>query len=240
MARPYFRPVWKRVGQAIADYDLISDGDRIGVAVSGGKDSLLLLWVLSGLKEIAPVRFEIMALMIEMGWPEDITGVSGYCESLGVVLHTKKTNIGPLVFEQRRESNPCSLCSHLRRGALSALAIEHGCNKIALAHHLDDAIETFLLSVFYEGKIRVFSPKTRLQSAGIETIRPLVYVEEASIEQAVSDMKFPVLASSCPKDADTQRHVMKQVITSMAEHNPGIRARACQALKALWGGSLGK
>lgn len=234
MKRPYFSTIWKQVGQAIADWGLIEQGDIIGVGISGGKDSLILAWVLSTLQRIAPVRFEVIGLMVDLGWPADLSGLKAFMTSVGLDFHIRKTNIGPVVFDQRKEKNPCALCAHLRRGALNSLAKEKGCNKVALAHHLDDAIETLLMSMFFEGRIEVFSPKTHLDDTGLTVIRPLVYVEEESIATAARDLAFPVLKSPCPAAGKTRRQQTKDIVVALSRTTPNVRSRLKSCLRSLW------
>lgn len=234
MERPYFSTIWRPVGEAIADYGLVNDRDVIGVGVSGGKDSLLLLWVLSALRRIAPVNFDVVALTVDLGWGDDFGAVETFCGSNDVAHHVKKTNIGPLVFEQRHEPNPCALCAHLRRGALNALASEKGCNKVALAHHLDDAIETLFLSMIFEARIECFQPRTFLERAGLSVIRPLVYVQEDSIIAASNELGLPVLKSSCPAAGKTRRQDCKQMVAALSRDFPGTRSNLRACLESLW------
>ena len=234
MQRPYFPTIWKPVGEAIADYALIDDGDVIGAGVSGGKDSLLMVWVLSGLRRIAPVRFDVVALTVDLGWGDDLGPVQAFCRENDVAHEVSATNIGPLVFEKRQEPNPCALCAHLRRGALNSLAVEKGCNKVALAHHLDDAIETLFLSMMFEGRIECFQPSTRLERSGLTVVRPFVYVHEDSIASASQELRLPVVKNSCPAAGNTRRQDMKQMIASSSRDFPGTRDKLRACLKSLW------
>ncbi len=193
-----------------------------------------MLWVLSGLRRIAPVKFDVVALTVDLGWGEDFGAVEAFCRSNGVAHHVRKTNIGPLVFEQRREPNPCALCAHLRRGALNSLASEKGCNKVALAHHLDDAIETLFLSMIFEGRIECFQPSTSLERSGLSVIRPLVYVHEDSIIAASREMGLPVLKSLCPAAGKTRRQDCKRVIAVLSRDFPGTRSKLKACLESLW------
>ena len=222
------------MGEAIADYSMVNDGDVIGVGVSGGKDSLLMLWLLSGLRRIAPVKFDVIALTVDLGWGEDFGAVQAFCGASGVAHEIRRTSIGPLVFEKRQEPNPCALCARLRRGALNSLAVGKGCNKVALAHHLDDAIETLFLSMVFEGRIDCFQPKTFLERAGLSVIRPLVYVLEESIITASRELGLPVLKSSCPAAGKTRRQDAKQMITTVSRDFPGTRSKLRACLESLW------
>jgi tRNA(Ile)-lysidine synthase TilS/MesJ len=234
LSRPYFATIWKPVGEAIADYGLISEGDVIGAGLSGGKDSLLLVWVLTGLRRISPVKFDVKALTVDLGWGDDLGEVQAFCHEKGVEHHTRRTNIGPVVFEQRKEENPCALCAHLRRGALNSLAVDKGCNKVALAHHLDDAIETLFLSMMFEGRIECFRPLTGLQRAGLSVIRPFVYVHEDSIVAASRELSLPVVKSSCPSAGMTRRQDTKRMIASWSREFPGTRNKLRACLESLW------
>ena len=162
------------------DYNMIQAGDRIAVGVSGGKDSLALLALMAGLQKYYPKPFELEAITVDMGMGMDFSPVAAFCEKLGVPYTCVKTEIGPIIFEYRKEKNPCSMCSKMRRGALHDALKERGFNKVALGHHYDDAVETFLLSLFYEGRISCFEPVTYLSRADLTQIRPMLYVGEKS------------------------------------------------------------
>lgn len=162
--------------RAINDYDMISPGDKIAIGISGGKDSLTLLYAMSKLKKFYPIPFEIEAITVDLGFKDfDTSRLKEYCESLGVNYTVCKTHIGEIVFDYRKEPNPCSLCSRMRKGAFNDCAAELGCNKIAYAHHKDDVIDSFLMSMLYEGRIHTFSPVTHLEKSGVTLIRPLIY-----------------------------------------------------------------
>lgn len=168
--------------RAINDYDMISPGDKIAIGISGGKDSLTLLYAMSKLKKFYPIPFEIEAITVDLGFKDfDTSRLKEYCESLGVNYTVCKTHIGEIVFDYRKEPNPCSLCSRMRKGAFNDCAAELGCNKIAYAHHKDDVIDSFLMSMLYEGRIHTFSPVTHLEKSGVTLIRPLIYALEGEI-----------------------------------------------------------
>ena len=221
-----------RVRKAIEDYDMIKAGDKIAVGVSGGKDSLVLLGALAGLSRFYPEKFEVTALTLDMGYKADWSGVQKYCEELGVPYVVKPTNIKEVVFDYRQEENPCSLCSKLRRGALNDLAIEEGCNKVALGHHNDDVLETFFLSLLYEGRINCFSPVTYLDRTNLYSVRPLIYTRECDIRSVANRLKLPVVKSSCPADGSTKRQDMKEIIKWLEKSvNPGLKKRLFTAIR---------
>ena len=221
-----------RVRKAVEDYDMIADGDVVAVGVSGGKDSLTLLGALAGLSRFYPKKFEVKALTLDMGYKSDWTKVRDYCKTLGVSYTVKPTNIKEVVFDYRQEENPCSLCSKLRRGALNDLAIEEGCNKVALGHHNDDVLETFLLSLLYEGRINCFSPVTYLDRTNLYSIRPLIYVRECDIKSIAKRLELPVVKSSCPADGATKRQDMKEIIKMLDKMvNPGLKKRMFTAIQ---------
>ena len=180
------------------------------------------------------MKFEIVGLTSDAGWGADYGAVDVFCRRLGVDYAVKASNIGPVVFEDRHEKSPCALCAHLRRGAVNAMARERGCNKVALAHHLDDAIETLLMSMLYEGRIHCFLPKTHLDKSGLFVIRPLVYVEERVVERVALDLELPVVKNPCPAAGHTKRHYVKQVVSELSAETPSIRSRLKACLKSLW------
>lgn len=220
------------VRKAIEDYDMIKDGDRVGVGISGGKDSLVLLAALASLSKYYPKRFTVVGLTLDMGYRADYTAIKQFCESFGVEHLVKYTNIKEIVFDERRESNPCSLCAKMRRGALNDFAIENGCRKVALGHHKDDVLETFFLSLLYEGRISCFSPVTYLDRTDIYQIRPLIYTREGDIKGAARRLCLPVLHNPCPADGYTKRQYMKELIARIdRETNPGFKTRLFTAIK---------
>ncbi len=218
--------------RAIQDYDMIHEGDRIAVGVSGGKDSLTLLIALRKLMDFYPARFEIKAVTLSMGIGEpDYSPVRQLCEDIGVEYTVEDTYIGKIVFEARQESNPCSLCANLRRGALNNAALRLGCNKVALAHNRDDAIETLLLSTFYEGRIHTFSPVTYLDRKGIHVIRPLLYVEEKQIKAFIKENGIQVVQNPCPANGQTKRQYIKDLLTNLSFDNREIKNNIFGAIK---------
>ena len=219
------------VRKAVEDYDMISEGDRVAVGISGGKDSLILLGALASLSRYYPKKFSVVGLTLDMGYDSDYSYIKKYCESFGVEHIVKKTNIKEVIFDYRKEENPCSLCAKMRRGALNDFAIEQGCRKVALGHHNDDVLETFMLSLLYEGRINCFSPVTYLDRTGIYQIRPLIYVKERDIKGVVNRYDVPVLKSSCPVDGVTKRQEVKDIIKYLDNTvNAGLKKRLFTAI----------
>lgn len=220
------------VRKAVEDYDMIQDGDRVAVGVSGGKDSLVLLGALANLSRFYPQKFSVLALTLDMGYDSDYTQIREYCNKFGVEHLVKRTNIKDVIFDYRKEENPCSLCAKMRRGALNDFAIENGCRKVALGHHNDDVLETFLLSLFYEGRISCFSPVTYLDRTDIYQIRPLIYTREGDIKGAARRNEVPVLKSPCPADGVTKRQEIKELLAHMDKTvNAGLKKRLFTAIK---------
>jgi len=219
------------VRKAVEDYDMIQEGDRVAVGISGGKDSLILLGALASLSRYYPKKFSVVGLTLDMGYDADYSAIKKYCESFGVEHIVKKTNIKEVIFDYRKEENPCSLCAKMRRGALNDFAIEQGCKTVALGHHNDDVLETFMLSLLYEGRINCFSPVTYLDRTGIYQIRPLIYVKEREIKGVVNRYDVPVLKSSCPVDGITKRQEIKDIIRNLDKTvNAGMKKRLFTAI----------
>ena len=216
---------------AIEEYNMIEDGDKIAVGVSGGKDSLVLLCALAELSRYYPKKFTVTALTLDMGYKSDYSKIQALCDSLGVEFKVKYTNIKEIVFDIRNETNPCSLCAKMRLGSLNDFAIENGCRKVALGHHNDDVLETFLLSLMHEGRIHCFSPVTYLDRTQIYQIRPMIYVRERDIRGAARNHDIPVIHNECPADGYTQREYMKDLIKRLEkEMTPGLRKRLFRAI----------
>lgn len=219
------------VRRAVEEYDMIQEGDRVAVGISGGKDSLVLLGALANLSRYYPKKFSVVGLTLDMGYNSDYSKIKQYCEGFGVEHLVKYTNIKEVIFDYRKEENPCSLCAKMRRGALNDFAIEQGCNRVALGHHNDDVLETFMLSLLYEGRINCFSPVTFLDRTGIYQIRPLIYVREGDIRGVVKRLDVPVLKSSCPVDGETKRQEIKEIIAELDKTvNPGMKKRLFTAI----------
>src|SRR5210317_1520591 len=230
----HFRKVKKLTGQAVGAFKLIEEGDRIAVAVSGGKDSYALLHVLTQLQRRAPINYELIAVNVDAGFPgyrKDV--LDGYLRQGGFQVHMESTNCTEIIEEKRRPgSSYCAFCARLRRGVLYAVADRLGCNKIALGHHLDDFIETLLLNQFYVGKLAAMSPKLLADNKRHTVIRPLVYVEESDIIKLARQNEFPVIDCGCPVmgQEDQKRQRMKQLLTELADENPYLKRSMIRAL----------
>lgn len=220
------------IRRADDDFDMLEKGDRVAVGVSGGKDSLVLLKALSLYRLFSRKEFTLEAIMLTLGFePFDTSGVEALCAELDVPLTVKKTDIGPIVFEERREKNPCALCAKMRRGALNELAAAHGCNKLALGHHREDAIETLLMSLFFEGRLHTFHPVTCLSRSGITVIRPMIYAPEKDIVHEARAQRLPVVKNPCPADGHTARQEVDDLLRELTPRYPFIRERLLSALQ---------
>ena len=219
------------VRKAVDDYHLIDDGDKIAVGISGGKDSLTLLYALNSLKRFYPNKFEIYAVTVDLGFGNlDLEPIRSLCDFLKVQYTIIGTDIAKIVFDDRKETNPCSLCAKMRKGALNEKIKEMGCNKVAYAHHKDDVVETMLLSLIYEGRFHTFAPKTYLDRMDLTVIRPLLYVKESDVIGFTNKMKLPVCKSPCPADGNTKREYVKQLLKSLEYETPGPRERMFTAI----------
>ena len=211
---------------------MIEDGDKIAVGVSGGKDSMTLLTALRKLQNFYPKKFELEAISLTMGIGNaDFTPVTEYCSRIDVNYTIEETLIGKIIFEVRNEKNPCSMCANLRRGALHSTAKKLGCNKVALGHHRDDAVETLLLSSFYEGRIHTFSPVTYLDRQDLHLIRPLIYTEEKQIKSVVKSENLPIVKSPCHVDGKTKRQFIKDLILELQKDNRELKSNLFGAIK---------
>ena len=220
--------LYSLVRQAMEAYDMIEEGDRVAIGVSGGKDSLTLLYALAGLRRFYPRTFELMAITVNLGYEEMNFGpVADLCRQLEVPYYMVDTKIQ----EMLPTENPCSLCARLRRGALNDKALELGCNKIAYAHHMDDVVGTFLLSLIYEGRISTFWPVTCLGDSGLTVIRPLIFVRENEVKGFRNKYDLPVVKNSCPYDKHTEREYVNELIRSIDRHAPGVRERMMTAIR---------
>ena len=218
--------------RAVEKYEMIRPGDRIAVGLSGGKDSTALLVAMKRFQYFSPVPFELEGITLDMGFGGmDFEPLVQLCAELDIPYTIKKTQIGPIVFEARQEKNPCALCARMKRGALHDLAIERGCRKIALGHHADDAIETFFLSLFYEGRINTFSPVTYLDRKDITLIRPLIFVKEKDIIYNPEVKELPVIKSTCPADGHTKREDMKDMMKELRKTIPELDDRILKAIQ---------
>lgn len=217
--------------KAIDDYNLINDGDKIAVGISGGKDSLTLLYALNGLKRFYPKHFELEAITADLGFEGmDTNIIRNMCDDMGVPYTVVSTNISEIIFNERKESNPCSLCAKMRKGALNEVLNEKGINKIAYAHHKDDVIETLLMSLIYEGRFHTFSPLTYLDRTGVTVIRPLLYMNEADVIGFTNKYNLPVQKKICPADGYTKREYIKNLLRQLNKENPGVKERLFTAV----------
>ena len=218
--------------KAIDVYELIEENDKIAIGISGGKDSLALLYAMNGLKKYYPKKFTIYAVTVDLGFDNiDFGKIREICNSLDIPYECIKTEISTIVFHERNETNPCSLCAKMRKGALNVRMKELGCNKIAYAHHKDDVINTMLLSLFYGGRFHTFSPKTYMDDVNLTVIRPFVFTYEADIIGFINKYNVPVLKSPCPVDGHTKREYTKQLLKQIAKENPGVKERIFSAIK---------
>lgn len=220
-----------KVKRAINDYNMIQAGDRIAVGVSGGKDSTALLHILSILQNHSHLKFDFQAITLDMGLGADMSPLVDYCQQKGIPLHIEPTRIGDIVFNVRQETNPCALCAKLRRGALHSAAKKLGCNKVALGHHLDDAIETLLMNIIFTGQLGTFAPSTYLDRTDLTLIRPMIYLPQETIVSLVRTEKLPIVHNPCPANGHTQRQRMKELVDNLAKDYPDIRHKILTALQ---------
>ena len=219
------------VRRCVEDYIMIQSGDRIGVGMSGGKDSVALLVFLAELRKYHAQPFELEAITIDMGLGMDYSGIADLCQKLNVPYTIVKTEIGPIIFDYRKEKNPCSMCAKMRRGALNQALLDRGLNKLALGHHYDDAVETFMMSLLYEGRISCFQPVTDLDRTGITQIRPMLYIHEQSIDHFVANEKLPVIENRCPVDKETKRTEIKNLIYKLSAEYPDMKEKIFGAMQ---------
>ena len=219
------------VRRCIEDYAMIVPGERIAVGVSGGKDSLVLLQLLARLREY--MDFSLDAVTIDMGLGMDYDRIAAMCKKLDVPYHIINTQIGPIIFDHRKEKNPCSMCSKMRRGALNQAILDLGIRKIALGHHYDDAVETFVMSLVYEGRISCFQPVTDLDRTGVIQIRPMLYVHEKTVANFAARMELPVVENRCPVDKHTKREEIKQLVYDLSQKYPELKERIFGAMQRL-------
>lgn len=219
------------VRRCVDDYHMIEEGDRIAVGVSGGKDSLVLLVLLAGLRQYFGKPFQLEAITIDMGLGMDYSGVAALCDKWAVPYTVVPTEIAPIIFDYRKEKNPCSMCAKMRRGALNQAILDKGFNKLALGHHYDDAVETFLMSLLFEGRISCFQPVTELDRTGITQIRPMLYIHEKTVDNFATRMELPVLQNRCPVDKATKREEVKQLIYDLSQTYPDLKERIFGAMQ---------
>ena len=219
------------VRKAVDDYHMIEEGDKIAVGISGGKDSLTLLYALSDLRRFYPKHFELCAITVDLGFDNlSLDKIKELCIKLDVEYTIIKTDIAQIIFHDRKESNPCSLCAKMRKGALNQAIKEAGCNKVAYAHHKDDVVETMLMSLIYEGRFHTFSPVTYLDRMQLSVIRPLMYMNEADVIGFVNKYDVPVVKSPCPADGHTKREYIKNLLRDLNRENPGVKERMFTAI----------
>lgn len=224
--------VMSLVRQAIDDYQMIESGDKIAVGISGGKDSLTLLYALHGLQRFYPISFTLCAVTVDLGFENlKLDKIKELCGSLQIPYYVIKTDIGKIIFEERREKNPCSLCAKMRKGALNDVIRELGCNKVAYAHHKDDVVDTLMMSLIYEGRLHTFQPVTHLDKTEITVIRPLIYMNEADIIGFVHKYDVPVVKSPCPADRHTKREYIKELLQGINQETPGVKERMFTAVQ---------
>ncbi|MCL2337595.1 MAG: tRNA 2-thiocytidine biosynthesis TtcA family protein [Firmicutes bacterium] len=231
MADGHLKWVKSKVKKAILHYGMLQDGDRVAVGLSGGKDSMALLHLLHLIRREIPVDYMLHGIYINPGWPAEIEVMDNFCRDRGIPFLNKITNIGEVVFECHKGNNPCSLCANLRRGAINNTARDLGLNKLALGHHLDDVVETFLMSLLFTGQFKTFSPVTYMDRSGITLIRPLIYLTEKTIATFVQRQMIPLVKSRCPANGQTKREEMKELLLLLEERYPDLRAKFLTALQ---------
>lgn len=223
--------VMSYIRRAVDDYQMIEDNDHIAIGISGGKDSLTLLYGMHGLQRFYPHKFKMHAVTVDLGFDNlNLGKIKEICAQLEIPYTVIKTDIADVIFNQRKESNPCSLCAKMRKGALNDAMKEIGCNKIAYAHHKDDVVETMLMSLIYEGRFHTFSPVTYLDRMDLTVIRPLMYMQEADVIGFINKYEIPVVKSPCPADGHTKREYIKQLLRQLNLENPGVKERLFAAI----------
>lgn len=217
--------------KAIDDFQMIKENDSIAVGISGGKDSLTLLYALAGLRKFYPIHYSLTAVTVDLGYPDfDLTAIKELCRELDVPYHIIPTEIGAIIKEQNIKNSPCSLCAKLRKGALNKAVVELGCNKVAYAHHKDDIIETMLLSLMFEGRFYAFPPVTHLDRSNLDVIRPLMYVPEVDVIGFKNHYNLPIVKNPCAFDGKTQRQYVKDLLQQLNKDHPGVKNRLFTAI----------
>ena len=219
------------VRRCVEDYKMIQSGDRVAVGVSGGKDSVALLVFLAQLRSYSSCDFHLEAITIDMGLGMDYSPIRDLCERLNVPYTVVPTQIGPVIFDYRKEKNPCSMCAKMRRGALNQALLDRGLHKLALGHHYDDAVETFFMNLLFEGRIGCFQPVTDLDRTGIIQIRPMLYIHEKTIDNFVVNQQLPVIENRCPVDKITKRTEVKDLIFELSARYPDLKERIFGAMQ---------
>ena len=220
-----------RVRRCLDDFNMIKPGDRITVGISGGKDSLVTLWALSELRRFYPIPYELEAATISMGFDGmSFDAIDIFCRSIGVKYTVVNTEIKQIIFDIRKESNPCALCAKMRRGSLNDTAISNGSRTIALGHHFDDAVETFMMSLIFEGRMSCFQPVTWLDRKEVTVIRPMLYVGEKMMRNVAETLELPIVHSTCPADGNTKRQEIKELLSSLQQTYPDIKSKVFGAI----------
>lgn len=230
----FMQNILKTVRQAVQQYEMIAEGDKIAVGISGGKDSLVLLLALNMLSKFYPKRFEVVGITIDQrfeGVDGDFSGISALCDKEGIEYKIEKTDIWEIVFKERKEENPCSLCSRMRKGALYDAAKKHGCNKVALGHHLDDAVVTFYMNLLNNGTLGCFSPLNELPEKGITVIRPLCLTDERNVIHVAKVQNVPIVESRCTVNGETERAKVEAVIKALGENYKNIKEKSVGAMQ---------
>lgn len=224
--------IMSKTRKALDDYKMIDDNDTIAIGISGGKDSLAMLIALANMRRFYPKHYSLIAITCDLGFKNvDFNKIKELCASLDVPYYIVNTDISQIVFEDRKEESPCSLCAKMRKGAMNEFIKEHNCNKIAYAHHKDDVVETYMMSLIYEGRQHTFSPVTYLDRTGVTVIRPFIYMNEADIKGFTNENNIPVLKSACPVDGLTKRQYAKDLLKSINNEAPGVRERIFTAIQ---------
>lgn len=231
MSKGITKRIFRDVRRANLKYKMVEDSDRIAVGLSGGKDSTALLYFLCMLQKYTPLKFSLVPIYLDLGLGNDISGLQAICDELKLPLLIENTNIAAVVFDIRQEKNPCSLCSNLRRGALNRVAKNQGCNKVALGHHADDAVDTLFMSMIFEGRYHLFKPVTYLDRIDITVIRPMILVSENDIKNFSAAMGFTSAENKCPADGFTKREEIKALIADIETRYPGARRRILSSIE---------
>ena len=217
--------------KAVDEYSMIQEGDHIAVGISGGKDSLTLLYALHGVKRFSPRKVDLSAVTVDLGFADfNLEPIQNLCRELEVPYKIVKSDIYDILFNVRQESNPCSLCAKMRKGALNEAVKEMGCNKVAYAHHKDDIIETMLLSLIFEGRFYSFSPKTYLDRMDLTVIRPMMFIDEMEVIGFRNKYSLPVVKGKCPVDGHTKRQYAKELLRELNKEHPGTKERMFHAI----------
>ena len=223
--------ILSRMRRAIEDYHMIEAGDRIAVGISGGKDSLTALLAMKRLQMFYPKPFYLEAITIDMGLGMDYSSIEKLCEELNIPYHIVRTEIAPIIFDHRKEKNPCSMCAKMRRGALNQAILDQGFNKLALGHHYDDAVETFVMNLLFEGRIGCFQPVTNLDRTGIIQIRPMLYIHEKTVDNFAKRKELPIIENRCPVDKTTKRTEVKELVYTLSQTYPDLKERIFGAMQ---------